>query len=110
MTLRRIFRGLALAVALFLVVSPALFFFVWRLSLSLKPEIDNSTYPPILTPETFAWENYAAVFNSNRFLKARPPRHALAVDRDHFVLTVPIVIWIMIGYFETTPMELGRRR
>ena len=24
----------------------------------------------------------------------------------HLVLTVPIVIWIMIGYFETTPIEL----
>src|SRR5258706_7345439 len=24
----------------------------------------------------------------------------------HLVVTVPIVIWIMIGYFETTPMEL----
>ncbi len=24
----------------------------------------------------------------------------------HLVLTVPIVIWIMIGYFETTPLEL----
>ena len=24
----------------------------------------------------------------------------------HLVVTVPIVIWIMIGYFETTPLEL----
>ncbi len=24
----------------------------------------------------------------------------------HLVVTVPIVIWIMIGYFETTPIEL----
>jgi multiple sugar transport system permease protein len=24
----------------------------------------------------------------------------------HLVITVPIVIWIMIGYFEATPMEL----
>ena len=24
----------------------------------------------------------------------------------HLVVTVPIVVWIMIGYFETTPMEL----
>ena len=166
MTLRRALRGLALAVALFLVVSPALFFFVWMLSLSLKPEIDNSTYPPILIPETFAWENYAAVFNSNRFVKyfanslivtgaatlialvvGVPAGYGIARMRAtgaavviliarmtpglsfliplfllfqwlgllgtlwpqiviHLVLTVPIVIWIMIGYFETTPMEL----
>src|SRR5205814_4016626 len=25
---------------------------------------------------------------------------------DLLVVTVPIVIWIMIGYFETTPLEL----
>jgi multiple sugar transport system permease protein len=24
----------------------------------------------------------------------------------HLVITVPIVIWVMIGFFETTPMEL----
>ncbi|TGS86026.1 carbohydrate ABC transporter permease, partial [Mesorhizobium sp. M2D.F.Ca.ET.178.01.1.1] len=24
----------------------------------------------------------------------------------HLVVTVPIVVWVMIGYFETTPMEL----
>lgn len=166
MTLRRLLRGLGLAVALFLVVSPALFFFVWMLSLSLKPEIDNSTYPPILIPEVFAWENYAAVFRSNRFLKyfanslivtgaatlialvvGVPAGYGIARMRAtgaaviiliarmtpglsfliplfllfqwlgllgtlwpqiviHLVLTVPIVIWIMIGYFETTPMEL----
>ena len=37
------------------------------LSLSLKYEIDNAAYPPILIPERFAWKNYASVFESNRF-------------------------------------------
>lgn len=166
MTPRRLLRGLLLAVAVVLVVSPALFFFVWMLSLSLKPEIDNSAWPPILIPNEIAWENYAAVFQSNRFLTyfgnslivtgaatgiallvGVPAGYGIARMRAtgagivilvarmtpglsfliplfllfqwlgllgtlwpqiviHLVLTVPIVIWIMIGYFETTPMEL----
>ena len=40
---------------------------------------------------------------------ARPSRHP-GPRHYHLVVTVPIVIWIMIGYFETTPLELGRRR
>jgi len=32
-----------------------------------------------------------------------------ASDHHPLVVTVPIVIWIMIGYFETTPVELEKR-
>ena len=166
MTLRTLLRGAGFAVALFLVVSPALFFFVWMLSLSLKYEIDNSAWPPVLIPDNVAWENYKAVFQSNRFAKyfanslivtgaatgiallvGVPAGYGIARMRAsgaaiivliarmtpglsfliplfllfqwlgllgtlwpqiaiHLVLTVPIVIWIMIGYFETTPIEL----
>ena len=166
MTVRRVARGLGLAIAIFLIVSPALFFFVWMLSLSLKYEIDNSTWPPILIPDNIAWENYATVFNSNRFIKyfqnslvvtgaatliallvGVPAGYGIARMKAngaaivvlvarmtpglsfliplfllfqwfgllgtlwpqiviHLVLTVPIVIWIMIGYFEATPIEL----
>ena len=166
MSPRGLLRGLGLAAAVFLVVAPALFFFVWMLSLSVKYEIDNAAYPPVLIPSRFAWENYAAVLNSNRFftyfanslmvtgvatlialLVGVPAGYGIARMRAvksavvvliarmtpglsfliplfllfqwlgllgtlwpqiiiHLVLTVPIVIWIMIGYFETTPMEL----
>ena len=166
MSLRGLMRGLGLAVAVFLVVSPALFFFIWMMSLSVKYEIDNAAYPPVLIPQHFAWENYAAVINSNRFFTyfenslvvtgaatlialvvGVPAGYGIARMRAvkaaivvliarmtpglsfliplfllfqwlgllgtlwpqiiiHLVLTVPIVIWIMIGYFETTPMEL----
>ena len=34
------------------IVSPAILFFLWMISLSLKFEIDNGAYPPILIPET----------------------------------------------------------
>lgn len=149
-----------------LVVSPALLFFLWMLSLSLKYDVDNGAYPPIFVPPRIAWENYAEVFASNNFLlyfgnsvvvtgmatllallvgvpagygiaRMRATRSALVIMAArmtpglsfliplflifqtlgllgtllpqiiiHLVVTVPIVIWVMIGYFETTPLEL----
>ena len=50
------------------VVSPAILFFLWMLSLSLKYEIDNGAYPPIFIPERLAWSNYVKVFEENNFL------------------------------------------
>jgi multiple sugar transport system permease protein len=166
MTLRGVLGKIALAFAVFVIVSPAILFFVWMLSLSVKYEIDNAAYPPILIPDRFAWENYATVLASNRFITyffntlivtgsatlaallvgvpagygiARMKAHRSAIVIliaritpglsyliplfllfqwlgllgtlvpqiiIHLVVTVPIVIWIMIGYFETTPIEL----
>ena len=153
-------------VCVVVVISPALFFFLWMLSLSLKYEIDNGAYPPVFIPTRIAWQNYAGVFASNNFLLyfwnsivvtgsatllalivGVPAGYGIArmkADRSaivimiarmtpglsflipmflifqwlgllgtlvpqiiiHLVVTVPIVIWIMIGYFETTPIEL----
>ncbi len=153
-------------VCVVLMVSPALFFFLWMLSLSLKYEIDNGAYPPVFIPTRIAWQNYVRVFASNNFLLyfwnsvvvtglatllalivGVPAGYGIArmkADRSaivimiarmtpglsflipmflifqwlgllgtlvpqiiiHLVVTVPIVIWIMIGYFETTPIEL----
>ena len=147
-------------------VSPVILFFLWMISLSLKYEIDNGAYPPILIPENIAWSNYAKVFEENNFLlyfwnsvlvtgaatilaliigvpagygiarlKAEKSAVVIMIARMtpgrsfliplfllfqwlnllgtlwpqiiiHLVVTVPIVVWIMIGYFETTPMEL----
>ena len=67
MTIRLILEKLALGFALLVLVAPAVMFFVWMLSLSLKYEIDNTAYPPILIPEHFAWKNYVTVIQSNRF-------------------------------------------
>jgi len=166
MTLRRILNRLGLAVALFVIVSPAVLFFLWMLSLSIKFEIDNASYPPVFIPSQFNWGNYAAVLASNRFatyfynslivtgaatffalfvgvpagyglarMRAHKAAAVILIARItpglsyliplfllfqwldllgtlwpqiiiHLVVTVPIVIWIMIGYFETTPMEL----
>jgi len=163
---RQILGTIGLWFAIFVVVSPAILFFLWMASLSVKFEIDNAAYPPVFIPERFAWKNYADVLASNRFLTyftnsllvtgtatllamligvpagygiARMSAHKSAVVIliaritpglsylvplfllfqwlgllgtlwpqiiIHLVVTVPIVIWIMIGYFETTPLEL----
>ena len=165
-SLKQALGKIGLAFAVFLIVSPAILFFIWMLSLSVKFEIDNASYPPILIPDRFAWVNYVTVLTSNRFvtyffntlivtgtatlfalLVGVPAGYGIARMRAHksaiviliaritpglsyliplflmfqwlgllgtlvpqiiihLVVTVPIVIWIMIGYFETTPMEL----
>jgi multiple sugar transport system permease protein len=166
MNVRTILGRIGLAFGVFLIVSPAILFFLWMLSLSIKFEVDNAAYPPVFIPEHFAWKNYADVFASNRFFTyfansvlvtggatllamlvgvpagygiARMAAHKSAIVIliaritpglsyliplfllfqwlgllgtlwpqiiIHLVVTVPIVIWIMIGYFETTPIEL----
>ena len=166
MSPRQLLGKIGLAFAVFVIVSPAILFFLWMLSLSLKNEIDNTAYPPIFIPERFAWKNYVNVFEKNRFplyflnslivtgtatllallvgvpagygiarMRAHKSRSSILIARmtpglsyliplfllfqwlgllgtlwpqiiTHLVITVPIVIWIMIGYFETTPLEL----
>jgi multiple sugar transport system permease protein len=166
MTPRTLAGRIALGFAVLVIVSPAILFFLWMLSLSVKFEIDNSAYPPVFIPTRFAWKNYTDVLESNRFttyfanslivtgaatllalLIGVPAGYGIARMRAaraavviliaritpglsyliplfllfqwlgllgtllpqiiiHLVVTVPIVIWIMIGYFETTPLEL----
>ncbi|WP_448952312.1 carbohydrate ABC transporter permease [Labrys neptuniae] len=166
MSFRRLLRLAGTLFLGFVVVSPALLFFIWMLSLSLKFEIDNGAYPPILIPEQIAWSNYTEIFAANDFLlyfwnsiivtgaatalalivgvpagygiariKADKAAMVIMIARMtpglsflipmfllfqslgllgtlwpqiiiHLVVTIPIVIWIMIGYFETTPLEL----
>ncbi|MFL5237514.1 MAG: carbohydrate ABC transporter permease, partial [Rhizomicrobium sp.] len=67
MSPRQILAKIGLAFAVLVIVSPAVMFFVWMLSLSVKFEIDNASYPPVLIPSRFAWNNYADVVASNRF-------------------------------------------
>ena len=61
-------RKLAFALAVFVIVSPAVLVFLWMLSLSLKNEIDNTAYPPVFWPSEFAWHNYVTIFEQNPFL------------------------------------------
>src|SRR3989442_15516256 len=66
--LRQLLGRIGLAFALVVIVSPAVLFFLWMASLSVKFEVDNAAYPPVFIPERFAWNNYADVLASNRFL------------------------------------------
>ena len=147
-------------------VSPALLFFLWMLSLSLKNDLDNTAYPPVFIPNPPTLANFVSVFEKNDFLtyainsvivsfsatalalllgvpagygiaKAKATRAAalILIARvtpglsyliplfllfqwlgmigtltplviTHLVITVPIVAWVMIGFFEGLPGEL----
>jgi len=160
--LRRVGFWLSVAV----IVSPAILVFLWMLSLSLKTEIDNTTYPPVFIPNPPTLANFTQVFEQNsigRYLWnsivvsggatlvalavgipagfgiARAGAHRLlvliliarmtpalsyliplyavfqflrlnntltALVVTHLVITVPIIVYIMAGYFETLPREL----
>ena len=55
MSLRQILGKVGLWFSVVVIVSPAILFFLWMLSLSLTFEIDNASYPPVFIPENFAW-------------------------------------------------------
>ena len=56
MSLRQILGKIGLWFAVFVIVSPAILFFLWMASLSLKFEVDNAAYPPVFFPERIAWK------------------------------------------------------
>lgn len=164
--LRRLAARFGLYLSVFALVSPAILFFLWMLSLAFKNEADNTAFPPIFIPNPPTFANFVDVFEKNDFLlytinsvivsfsatglallfgvpagygiaKAKAAKAAvlILVARitpglsyliplfllfqwlgligtltpliiTHLVITVPIVVWIMIGYFEGLPAEL----
>jgi multiple sugar transport system permease protein len=164
--LRRLAGRLGLWFSILVLVSPALFVFLWMLSLSLKNEVDNMAFPPVFVPHPPTFANFVKVFRENNFLQYTvnslivtcsatlaalavgvPAGYGIAKARamkvaaliliarvtpglsflvplfilfqwiglintltgiaiTHLVLTVPIVVWIMIGFFEGLPGEL----
>ena len=163
---RRRLRSVAFGLSVVVIVSPAILVFLWMLSLSLKNEIDNLTYPPVFIPAPPTFNNFVQVFTENRmglyfwnsivvsggatlialavgipagYGIARAQAHKLtvliliarmtpalsyliplftvfqflglnntltALVITHLVITVPIVVYIMAGHFETLPKEL----
>jgi multiple sugar transport system permease protein len=163
---RRWLNQFGLYVSVLILVSPSVLFFLWMLSLSLKNEIDNTAYPPVLIPHPPTFANFVDVFAKNDFLTYTinsvivsfsatglallfgvPAGYGIAKTQatkaavlilvarvtpglsyliplflvfqwlgmlgtlypliiTHLVLTVPIVVWIMIGYFEGLPVAL----
>jgi multiple sugar transport system permease protein len=152
--------------AVLMLISPALLFFLWTLSLSLKNEIDNMAFPPVFIPWPPTLDNFIDVFAKNDFLNYTinsvivsftatglalligvPAGYGIAKSKatkaavliliarvtpglsflvplflifqwlnltgtltplviTHLVITVPIVVWVMIGFFEGLPAEL----
>ena len=163
---RRWLDEAGLYLSVLILVSPSVLFFLWMLSLSLKNEIDNTSYPPVLIPHPPTLANFIDVFAKNDFLTYTinsvivsfsatglallfgvPAGYGIAKTQatkaavlilvarvtpglsyliplflvfqwlgmlgtlypliiTHLVLTVPIVVWIMIGYFEGLPVAL----
>ncbi|MEJ1975989.1 MAG: carbohydrate ABC transporter permease [Acetobacteraceae bacterium] len=164
--LKRLGGRIGLGLSVLVLVSPALLFFLWMLSLSLKTEADNIAYPPVIVPSTLTLDNFRDVFAKNNFLsytlnsiivsfsatglallvgvpagygiakaKASASSALILVARitpglsylvplfllfqwldltgtllpiviTHLVITVPIVVYVMIGFFEGLPGEL----
>jgi len=164
--LKRWLRRVGFWLSVFVIVSPAILVFLWMLSLALKTEIDNITYPPVFIPNPPTFANFRQVFEENsigrylwnsivvsggatlvalaigvpagfgiarvgakkltvlillarmtpalsyliplftvfQFLGLNNTLTALVIT--HLVITVPIVVYIMAGYFETLPKEL----
>ena len=154
------------ALAVFVIVSPAISVMLWMLSLALKNDGDNIAYPPIFIPNPPTLANFEAVFENNNLGQnfvnsiivtglatlvalvvgvpagygiAKAQAHKIAVGIliaritpalsyliplymlfqligltgtvwpiviTHLVITLPIVIYIMIGFFETLPPDL----
>jgi len=164
--IRRIAGNTGFALAVFALISPAILFFLWMLSLSLKTEVENMALPPVFVPDPVTFDNFIDVFRKNDFLryginsvivsfsatgialllgvpagfgiaKSKATRAAalIMIARvtpglsyliplflifqwleltgtltplviTHVVITLPIVAWVMIGFFEGLPAEL----
>ena len=163
---KRLLGRVGLYFSVLRLISPAILFFLWMLSLSLKNEADNTAFPPVFIPNPPTFANFIDVFEKNDFLtytinsvivsfsatglalllgvpagygiaKAKASKAAVLIliarvtpglsyliplfllfqwlgligtlaplVITHLVITVPIVVWIMIGYFEGLPAEL----
>jgi multiple sugar transport system permease protein len=60
-------RTVGLYVALLVLLAPVLFVFYWMISLALKPDVENVTYPPVFVPEHPTLDNFAQVFQKSPF-------------------------------------------
>jgi multiple sugar transport system permease protein len=164
--MNKLFDRIVLAGCVFLLVSPAILFFLWMLSLAFKNDVDNLAYPPVFVPSPPTFANFQKVFDSGPFfrylwnsivvsglatlialaigvpagygiarMKARKLLMTILIARmtpaisfliplftlfqalgltgtlapvviTHLVITVPIMVYIVAGYFETLPHEL----
>lgn len=163
---RRIINNLGFAAFVFALLLPTLFFFFWMISLALKTDADNLSYPPVFLPGELTLKSFVTVIETNRFTRyalnslivglgstslalllgvpaaygiAKSQRYGAAlfilVARmtpalsylipwfilfqrlglantyqalilTHLIIGLPLVIWIMMGFFEDVHPDL----
>lgn len=164
--LRKLANNIALAFAVFVVITPVLFVMLWMVSLAFKNEIDNIAYPPVWIPSPPTLDNYRQVFARSPFgLYSRnsvivsgsatliglalgvPAAYGIAKGKalgmamlimisritpglsyliplftlfrflrltetlvpvviTHLVITIPMIVWVMISFFEDMHPEM----
>jgi multiple sugar transport system permease protein len=62
-----ILRRFGFWLAVLVLLSPVVFVFLWMLSLSLKPDVENTAYPPIFIPRHPTLDNFREVFTNSPF-------------------------------------------
>ena len=63
----KLVRTLGLYAALLVLLAPVVFVFYWMISLALKPDVENVTYPPVFIPEHPTLDNFVQVFQKSPF-------------------------------------------
>ncbi|CAA9579759.1 MAG: Maltodextrin ABC transporter, permease protein MdxG [uncultured Thermomicrobiales bacterium] len=63
----RFLRRAGFWIGLLVLLSPAVFVFLWMLSLSLKPDVENTAYPPIFIPRNPTLDNFREIFENSPF-------------------------------------------
>ena len=63
--LRKVLRRIGFWFAVLVILSPAVFVFLWMLSPGLKTELANTTYPPVFIPDPPTLANFIDVFEKN---------------------------------------------
>jgi multiple sugar transport system permease protein len=86
---QRVARRIGFWVSLLILISPVVFVFLWMISLSLKPNVENIAYPPIFIPTTPTLDNFRAVFEESPF--------ALYAVNSFVVATASTLISLAVG-------------
>jgi multiple sugar transport system permease protein len=163
---KKLLTKVAFYAAVIVVMLPTVFVFYWMITLSLKPQVDATAYPPHFFWFSVTFKGYVDVFAKNPFLLytwnslvvatgctvlglivGLPCAYSIAHWRQsglalvvlaariipgisylipwyilfrnlkmvdtyqaliltHLVVGLPIIIWVMIGFFEDIPPEL----
>ncbi|MCX5989682.1 MAG: carbohydrate ABC transporter permease [Chloroflexi bacterium] len=145
---------------------PALFVFLWMLSLALKPDVENTAYPPIFIPRSPTLDSFRQILDGSpigrytmnsavvaggstliALILGVPAGYGIAKSQQrgmlgfvliarmtpalsylipwfimfraiglnntltalvitHLVIGLPVVIWVMVGFFDGLPRDL----